>query len=202
MSSLSTSQVYTSTNHHKHTHSNRFYQWHLQEVMGCLYDVIAATEPRNVLDAGCGEGYVLDFISRRNPDLKLVGVDLSEQAVQYAKEHFGQRAEFRKGSVYKLPFSDKSFDTVVCSEVLEHLDDAGRAIAELRRVARKAVVITVPREPYFQWLNNAAQWLGISPDPEHVNFWDKGGFEAFIRSHFEDVTFASKHIYLMASARL
>ncbi len=170
--------------------------------MSTLYGMVASTEPTTVLEAGCGEGFVLNYIAQQNPELKLTGLDYSEDAVQYAREHFGGAASFRQGDIYKLPYSDRSFDTVICSEVLEHLAQPDKAVRELKRVARKAVVISVPREPYFQWLSRAGQVLGISPDPEHVNFWNKNRFQSFIKGHFEDPRFAWKHIYQLAVAEL
>lgn len=193
---------YESTNYHKYTYDNELYQRLLQSFLRHLYEMLMEVEPESVLDAGCGEGFVVDYLARQNPDLKLTGVDLSEEAIAYAEAHFGERARFRTGSVYKLPFSDNSFDVVLCSEVLEHLDDPGRAVQELKRVARRHVLITVPREPYFQWLNNVGQWLDISPDPGHVNFWTKDSFQAFVREHFSDPRFDWKQLYQLALAEV
>ncbi len=156
----------------------------------------------SILDAGCGEGHVIDFIARQDPSLRLTGMDLDKEAIAYAEKQFGERATFRTGSLFKLPFSDNSFDTVMCSEVLEHLEDTDRAISELKRVARHHVLITVPREPYFKILNDISRSLGISPDPGHVNFWTKKTFQEFINSHFESPTFAWKHIYQLALAKV
>lgn len=195
-------EAYESTNHHKYQTPNRLYQWHLQAFLDCLYDMVEQTNPRTVLDAGCGEGYTVKYLAERNSEWKLTGVDLSEGAINYAEALLGDRAKFRTGSVYKLPFSDRSFDTVICSEVLEHLDEPERAVSELKRVARNAVVITVPREPYFQWLNNVGQRLGLSPDPEHVNFWKKDEFQDFVRAHFERAQFQWKHTYQLALIQL
>ncbi len=155
-----------------------------------------------MLDAGCGEGFVTRYLAQQNPALRLTGVDLSREAIAYAQEHFGELARFRTGSLYKLPFSDNSFDTVLCSEVLEHLDDTRRAVNELKRVARRYVLITVPREPYFKWLNDMGRRLGVSPDPGHVNFWTKKTFQDFIKSHFNAPVFATKHVYQMALAEV
>lgn len=195
-------EAYQSTNHHKYQAQNPLYQWHLQAFMDTLFGMVEQTNPQSVLDAGCGEGYTVKYLAERNREWKLTGLDLSEVAIKYAQTQLGDRAKFRTGSIYKLPFSDRSFDTVICSEVLEHLDEPERAVAELKRVARKAVVITVPREPYFQWLNNVGQRLGISPDPEHVNFWNKEQFQAFVRAHFEQAQFEWKHIYQLALIHL
>ena len=191
-----------SPNLHKYTFDNKFYQRHLQAFLGRVYEMLAQTGAQRVLDAGCGEGFVTDFIARQDPALQLTGVDLSEEAVAYAREHFGAHATFRTGSLYKLPYSDNSFDAVVCCEVLEHLDEPARAVEEMKRVARRHVLITVPREPYFQWLNNVGQALGISPDPGHVNFWTKKTFPEFVRAHFDRATFDWKHIYQLALAEV
>lgn len=191
---------YRSANHHKYTFKNGLYSWHLRVFMERMYELLAASNAQSVLDAGCGEGFVVDFLSAKDPTLRLTGLDLSEEAVAYASARFGGKARFRTGSIYKLPFSDNSFDTILCSEVLEHLDDPARAIKEMKRVARNYVLITVPLEPYFQWLNNMGQWLGVSVDPGHVNFWTKSSFQSFIREHFEAPVFSWKHIYQLALA--
>ena len=200
MSEAVATSAYASNNHNKHTTTNWFYQKHLELFYEELLEAIGKTECESLLDAGCGEGFVLDFVAKAYPDVKLTGVDVSEAAVEYAKEHFGDVARFRPGSVYKLPFSDKSFDTVLCSEVLEHLDDPNKAVAELKRVARNYVVISVPHEPYFQWLNNLGQLLRVSSDPGHVNFWTSTTFQAFIRAHFDTPAFAWRQLYQIAVA--
>ncbi|MFQ5570696.1 MAG: class I SAM-dependent methyltransferase [Rhodothermales bacterium] len=190
--------TYQSANHEKFTHPNRLYQWHLHAFLRCVYDMLQQTNPRLVLDAGCGEGFVTSYLARQDPAVRVTGIDVSPEAIAYAQEHFGELAHFRTGNLYKLPFSDHSFDTVVCSEVLEHLDDTERAVSELKRVARKYVIVTVPREPYFKWLNDFGRRLGVSPDPGHVNFWTKKGFQEFISAYFDAPVFAWKHVYQLA----
>ena len=192
----------SSTNLHKYTYDNRLYQWHLQAFLNALADMLRQTGPQSVLDAGCGEGFVTNYLAQQQPDLKLTGMDLSQAAIDYAEAHFGDAATFRTGSIYKLPFSDNSFDTVVCSEVLEHLDDPDSAVTELKRVARQYVVITVPREPYFKWLNDIGRLIGTTPDPGHVNFWTKAAFQRFINRHFSDAQFAWKHTYQLAAGKV
>ena len=198
-----TTETYSSANAQKYTHKSRLYQWHIQAFMQQVYQLLAQTEAQSVLDAGCGEGFVTSYLARQNPALRLTGVDLNKEAIAYAQDHFGDLAHFRTGSLYKLPFSDNAFDLIVCSEVLEHLDDTDRALSELKRVARRHVLITVPREPYFKWLNDLSRAFGISPDPGHVHFWTKTTFQDLIRSHFNTPIFAWKHvIYQMALAEV
>ena len=191
-----------SPNLHKYSCGNPLYQWHLRAFHEAIYQQLETTGARRVLDAGCGEGFVTHYLATRDASLELTGLDLSEDAIEYARQQFGEAATFRTGSLYKLPFSDNSFDAVVCSEVLEHLDDPGRAIAQMKRVARRHVLITVPREPIFDRLNRLGRLFGLSPDPGHVNFWTKESFQDFIREHFGEAQFAWKHVYQLALAEV
>lgn len=200
MPDTATTSTFVSTNHNRYTAKNWLYRKHLDIFLEQMLSMLETTEPGSVLDAGCGEGFVVDRIAQRHPEWRLSGVDLSDEAIAYAKTHFGERAFFRKGSVYKLPFSDRSFDTVICSEVLEHLDDPNRAVAELKRVARGHVLITVPHEPYFQWLNTLGRRLGLNPDAGHVNFWTARTFEEFMRVHFDEPVIVRKQLYQLAVA--
>ena len=193
---------YDSSNLQKYTSGNPIYHWHLRQFMHELYEMLASTAPTTVLDAGCGEGFVTRFLNAQNADWQLAGVDLSEQAVAYARHHSDGEVRYAVGDLYDLPFEDNAFDTVLCSEVLEHLDHPDRAFRELRRVARRSVVVTVPREPYFRWLNDLGQALGLSPDPGHVNFWNEQGFRRFVERHLHRPRFATKHIYQLARGRI
>ncbi len=76
----------------------------------------------------------------------MVATDLSENACQRAREIFGLTA--RSGDLHDLPFEDGEFDVALCSETLEHVSDFRSALSELLRVARTAVVITVPHESH------------------------------------------------------
>ncbi len=199
---MTTLDAYTSANHQKYASGGRFYRWQLGRFLRKLHAMTAATAPRTVLDAGCGEGFVTGYLKKRSRAWQITGVDLSASAIAYAKAHFGHAVDFRTGSLYDLPFDDGAFDTVVCSEVLEHLDEPARAAQELRRVARRGVVLSVPREPYFEALVRLGRLLGRSPDPGHVNHWTRRGFRRFVERHFGEAAFEAVHIYQLACARL
>ena len=195
-------EEHDSPNLQKYTSGNALYHWHLRQFKHELYEMLTATTPRTVLDAGCGEGFVTRFLTAQNADWDLTGVDRSVPAIRYARHHSNGDARYKVGDLYDLPYEDDAFDTVLCSEVLEHLEHPDEAFRELRRVARQAVVVTVPREPYFRWLNDLGQALGLSPDPGHVNFWDEQGFRRFVGSHLHQPRFSTKHIYQLARGRV
>jgi SAM-dependent methyltransferase len=98
---------------------------------------------RSCLDAGAAEGYKAELV-RRLFGAEVVATDLSETACQRAREIFGLEAQ--AGDVHDLPFDDDRFDVSLCSETLEHVSDFRSALAELLRVSRVGVVITVPHE--------------------------------------------------------
>ena len=185
---------YSYANQQKHLRKDPFSRWYLRRVMETLYRLIASTRPSSVLDAGCGEGFVIRYLVCRDQSLRVTGVDLQPEAIQYAKEYVSGPVTFQVEDLQDLSFPDNSFDTVVCSQVLEHLDDAESAIAELKRVARKYVIISVPNEPYFKWINNIAQATRLCMDPGHVNFWSHTDFQNIIRTHFRRAQFFRKHI--------
>src|SRR5262245_42864050 len=83
------------------------------------------------LDAGCGDGRYLAALAPELP-ARRAGVDLSERILETARARAD--ADFRPASLERLPFADGEFDLVLCSQVIEHVPDAGRAVAELHRV--------------------------------------------------------------------
>jgi ubiquinone/menaquinone biosynthesis C-methylase UbiE len=60
-----------------------------------------------------------------------------------------KKSFIKKEDVQNLSFEDNSFDIVLCQEVLEHVPDPIAAMKELKRVAKKQLVISVPNEPFF-----------------------------------------------------
>ncbi len=86
---------------------------------------------REILEAGCGTGLVLEGLARLAK--RAVGVDISAGMLEKARE---RGLEVVKGSVTDLPFADDSFDAVVSFKVLAHVPDLRRALAECARVTR------------------------------------------------------------------
>ena len=142
---------------------------------------VAAFAPSSVLDAGCGEGFVAEALAARLPGVSIRAVDVDPAAVAFAASRSRSSVSYGVASLDALPFADGAVDVVVCTEVLEHLAAPDRALAELRRVARVGVVVTVPREPVFRTLLAMGMATGVSPDPEHVNFWTPAQFARWLR---------------------
>ena len=107
----------------------------------CLDRILAERVGATVLDAGCGRGHLAELIARADPGVTVVGADLAPPP---AKDPANLR--FVEGWLGRLPFPDKAFDTVVCTHVLEHVLDLEGALADLRRLARRRLILVVPRE--------------------------------------------------------
>ncbi|MGD9126447.1 MAG: class I SAM-dependent methyltransferase [Planctomycetia bacterium] len=99
----------------------------------------------SLLDVGCGEGYWLDFLHRRyGKERMLRGYEYAGNRVEAAQKHF-PHLDLREGSIFELPEEDGSYDVVTCLEVLEHLPDWQAGFEELLRIAKKEVIVCVPR---------------------------------------------------------
>ncbi|MEE1963931.1 methyltransferase domain-containing protein [Allomuricauda taeanensis] len=94
-----------------------------------------------VLEAGCGVGAQTKIIATKNPDSNFVSIDLSEDSIREARrmiESLGiTNVKLKQADIYKLPFEDETFDSVIICFVLEHLHNPIQALKELKRVLRK-----------------------------------------------------------------
>jgi len=116
----------------------------------CIAEIVNDVLGESVCDAGCGTGLLLSRIKATCSEVKrCVGVDFT---IDDAKEIDG--IEYRAAMVEAPPFHDNEFDTVICTHVIEHLLDYRAAIRELRRVAKRRLIIVVPREREYLYTFN------------------------------------------------
>ena len=97
---------------------------------------------RTVLDVGCGVSMIPQFID--TIETKYHGIDFSESASILMRGLFPNINMYVADLKDELPFHDNVFDTVLAQEFLEHLEDYMPIVEEIKRVAKKRVVITVP----------------------------------------------------------
>jgi SAM-dependent methyltransferase len=111
--------------------------------------VLESVRGTSVLDVACGLGYVCERLAERGH--AVVGCDVAVSAGRRGRQ---PGVHWVDGNVEELPFRDGAFDTVVSTHTLEHVQHLGRALDELRRVARQRLVVVVPRQrPYLATFN-------------------------------------------------
>ncbi len=96
---------------------------------------------REVLEAGCGEGYGADLTGRRGAHAS-IALDYDEATVAHVRARY-PRVEIRHGNLAELPLADSSVDVVVNFQVIEHLWDQGQFVSECFRVLRPGGVFLV-----------------------------------------------------------
>lgn len=108
----------------------------------CIGEILRVADG-SVLEVGCGRGHLAGLLSREHE------VTACDMVIAPALAERFPSVRFREESLTGLSFGDRSFDTVVCTHTLEHVLDLPKAVAELRRVARRKLVVVLPKQrPY------------------------------------------------------
>jgi len=152
-----------------------------------LGQLFTRADPQSVLDVGCGEGVLTCRWAEQLGDRPVLGIDLPDPKLE-AEWGTRRRAnlEFRAMTVDELScFPARSFDLAAAIEVLEHVPDPERTLAEMARVAARHLLVSVPREPLWRGLNVArgAYVKELGNTPGHVNHWSKRSFVRAVGSH-------------------
>ena len=104
-------------------------------------------ENKNLLDLGCGHGYVMqNFMSK---GYKCSGIDPDKLTVDYAQNKGS--LDIKLGSAEELPYPDESFDVLISLGTLEHVSNIKMAFAEIRRVLSKDGILFLRMRPNRIW---------------------------------------------------
>lgn len=151
--------------------------------------LLAEANPGSLLDLGCGEGFTLDAFCRAGVDCEMTGIDLSEDALAFARSRLPSQIQLECANATTLADDGRTFDVVVMLEVLEHIEQPEQMFEVLERLTRRHLLLSVPWEPFFCGLNlmrgkNVRRW---GNDPEHVNHWTRTGFRRWVSQRFDIV---------------
>ncbi len=161
-------------------------------------------EVTTILEAGCGAGYSAERILPLLPaGATYEGSDIGEDLITIAREKV-PAVSFTVESIYDLQRPDNSYDCTLALETLEHLEDPLAALRELKRVSRKYVILSVPREPLWRVLNMArgTYLSNFGNTPGHINHWSSHGFARFVSQELSVVEVRKPLPWTMLLARV
>lgn len=184
----------------KHRSSNPVQRFLIRRFLRKVREIFQIIPSGPLCDVGCGEGFVLRDLSDHGllKESPAIGVDVREEALRLAREEV-PGAVFEKASAYELPFENKKFRGVMMLEVLEHLEDPGRALREAARVG-DFLLLSVPHEPFFMIANflRGKNWSRWGSDEEHIQFLGKRAFRKFVEPYGEVLRFETSFPWILA----
>ena len=170
-------------------------QREVDAILACVAHVLDhAVEASDLLEVGCGNGYLLQALRDRFPTLRLTGAEWSPDMVELAAGRALASCEIRREDVRALTFPPASFDVIVSERCLINVLDAAEqdeALRELRRVLKPGGYLVLV-EAFIDGavnLNRARGELGLPPIPvPHHNLWfDEARFTSVIEGRLEKV---------------
>jgi SAM-dependent methyltransferase len=171
-------------NRQKHLNPNPLQRLLLERFHQKISHLIRQTGVACLLDAGCGEGFVMQHLRQEIGGLKAIGGDFSGDALRWGRVNVKHDMPVTNLDVHHLPFPADSFPLVICLEVLEHLPDSTVGLRELTRVSSEYVLLSVPHEPFFRGANfiRGKHVAAFGNDPEHLHNYSGASFRRMVSS--------------------
>jgi 2-polyprenyl-3-methyl-5-hydroxy-6-metoxy-1,4-benzoquinol methylase len=134
-----------------------------------------------ILDLGCGFGAYSTAL--RKHGLDCFGCDIN---FEYLRKAADSGVPVTSADSV-LPFANRSFDTVLIFEVLEHVTDVSKILGEAFRVARQNVLITVPNSENIELMKTNDVTYAHMLSSDHVHFFEPESLEQLLRRYSKDV---------------
>lgn len=134
-----------------------------------------------ILDLGCATGNYCLHLKGLGYDI--AGADIQPEYVRIAKSRGVEAFLIQDG----VPLPDRSFDTILLFEVLEHLPDPAAVLREARRLCRGTVLLTTPHSGGIDALREQGLLFEHFADMDHKNFFTQESLETLLRAEFTDV---------------
>jgi ubiquinone/menaquinone biosynthesis C-methylase UbiE len=152
------------------------------EMYGALVRFAQRHAGRTILDLGCGFGAYSGALQKQG--LACVGCDIN---LEYLRKAVGSGVPVANVDSV-LPFRDGSFDTVLIFEVLEHVSDANKVLAEAFRVAKKNVLITVPNSESVELMKANDVTYAHMLSSDHLHFFDPDSLNSLLRQYGKNIS--------------
>ncbi|MEL6474408.1 MAG: class I SAM-dependent methyltransferase [Pseudomonadota bacterium] len=187
----------------KYDNPNPVHQFVLGRFYNAVADFLRESAPTSVLDFGCGEGFIIDQMAKRNLTIDgYTGLDLRSDAVNAARgRHPG--LDVRVQDLFDDTGLEPKYELVMALEVLEHLIEPERFMPRLVSLAGERLLLTVPHEPWFQLSNlvRGRDLIRLGNHPEHINHWNTKTFASFVSDFAEVESVRSVFPFVILTAR-
>lgn len=135
-----------------------------------------ASPGTRTLDVGCGSSRILRDIA------PVVGLDVQFRKLRYMRRY---GIPLVNGDIFRLPFPDRTFDTVICSEVIEHIPGDDRPFAEMARVTKPdgLLILGTPDYGRRSWRVIEAMYARLAPGgyaDEHITHYDHATLPEYV----------------------
>jgi len=169
----------------KYLKKNFVRQYVIANFLKQILKLVGQSRAGPVLDLGCGEGMVDYYLLKSLPQLKIIGADQDQQALEVARV-LNPSAQYQQLDARRTGWADASFDLVMANEVLEHLEDYQLVIQEAARVTKNFFLVSVPEWPFYQGTNFliGANWKTWGEHPDHVVSFTQEKLQAALKPHF------------------
>jgi len=127
------------------------------------------------LDCGCGTGRFLEFFTKKGS--RVIGVDISENMLKIAKKKI-PNVNLSRADIFSLPFKNKVFDIILCSQVLTHLHNYKAPLLEMGRVLKDRGIIIIdirnilwPRRLSEALIKRVIRKSSEEYSPDYISIW-------------------------------
>jgi ubiquinone/menaquinone biosynthesis C-methylase UbiE len=192
-----------------HNHPSPLIRYIERKRVRRILALLAARPGDRVLEIGCGAGNILAQV----PSARRFGIDLAESLLAKAAHRLLKSGTLVQGDAEHLPFRDRAWERVYCSEVLEHIPSPAAALAEMHRIVAGGgvAVVSVPNERLINRLKAMLRMSGLyralvgqrsadyqmpdrMDDEWHLHVFDRAGLLAMMPpglrvTHVEGVPF-------------
>lgn len=173
--------------------SNFLIRYVEQARLRCIRRMIQVKPEDEILEVGCGGGHILKMF----PEANLTGLDVSGCMLEKARNNLtGYNVQLLKGEMHELDLADQTFDKVICSEVLEHVEHPEEILKQIRRVLKPGgiAVITLPNDNMIRQIQSVIRYSGLSKlpvfnriawggDEYHLHIWKVREMRTMISNH-------------------
>lgn len=155
-----------------------------EATLGATLEAAPQATFRHILDVACGPGLFIEVALRRWPDATVVGLDVTPEMLEQARQRVGRQARVRlvRSLAERIPFPDFSFDLVVCANSFHHFRAPEKALSEFCRLLRTdgSLVLTDWCDDYLA-CKVCDWWLRLT-DPSHFKAYGLEDCLALLRA--------------------